>query len=141
MKKSLLTRILVSIFFFIGIAAIIYYLYDRFIYSGLSLSPGSHRIKTEEIADEKQIQYRFKHTGIGNKKQIISLNKGEAFFAFSHKGESNFIVELRNNNDSLIALLVSERGDYNGYKTLNVSENEAFILNVITHGEWEISYK
>ncbi len=139
MRKNLLTRIFAYIFFAVGMLALIYYIYEKYISTNIYTKSSNNEIT--QIADSNKIQYRFTYKGSGNLKQIIHLNKGEAIFTSTHKGDGDYVVALKNSNDSLIKIIFNTKGDFKGYELINVSENDAYILDIKTDGEWEITYK
>jgi uncharacterized protein with ATP-grasp and redox domains len=58
-----------------------------------------------------------------------------------HEGVSDYTVELRSTTDSLISVLAKGTGDYEGVSQVNIPEQDAYLLNVITTGKWGIAYK
>lgn len=140
MKKNLITRIFATIFFAVGMLALIYYIYEKFISTTVH-SSNTGKTSIEQIYDSSRTQYRFSYKGNGNLKQIIHLNKGEALFSTTHLGNDNYYVTLKSANDSLIAVLFNVKGNFKGNQLINVPENDAYILDIKTEGEWEISFK
>ncbi|MBI5403415.1 MAG: hypothetical protein HY959_08420 [Ignavibacteriae bacterium] len=135
-------KIFISLIFVILCAVLAYYLlFDRFLLITGALDPRSDRYKIEELAEKRKIQYRLAYKGTGNLKQTIHLNTGPAVFVIFHEGSSDFTVELRTNRDSLITVLAKETGDWEGVSQVNIPEQDAYLLNVITTGKWGIAYK
>lgn len=135
-------KIFISLIFVILCAVLAYYLlFDRFLLITGALDPRSDRYKIEELAEKRKIQYRLAYKGTGNLKQTIHLNTGPAVFVIFHEGDSDFTVELRTNRDSLITVLAKETGDWEGVSQVNIPEQDAYLLNVITTGKWGIAYK
>jgi len=142
MSSSSKPKLIISLLFVIGLGFLAYYLlFDRFLLLTGSLDPRTDRYKIEELAEKRKIQYRLAYKGNGNLKQTIHLNTGPAVFVIYHEGNSDFLVELRSTTDSLISVLVRERGDYEGVSQVNIPEQDAYLLNVITTGNWGIAYK
>jgi len=135
-------KIFISLLFVILCAILAYYLlFDRFLLLTGSLDPRTDRYKIEELAEKRKIQYRLAYKGTGNLKQTIHLNTGPALFVIFHEGSSDFTVELRTTRDSLISVLAKESGDWEGVSQVNIPEQDAYLLNVITSGKWGIAYK
>jgi len=135
-------KIFISLLFVIAAAILAYYLlFDRFLLLTGALDPRSDRYKIEELAEKRKIQYRLAYKGTGNLKQTIHLNSGPAVFVIFHEGTSDFLVELRTNRDSLITVLARENGDWDGVSQVEIPEQDAYLLNVITSGKWGIAYK
>jgi len=135
-------KIFISLLFVILCAVLAYYLlFDRFLLLTGSLDPRTDRYKIEELAEKRKIQYRLAYKGTGNLKQTIHLNTGPAVFVIFHEGASDFTVELRTTRDSLISVLAKESGDWEGVSQVNIPEQDAYLLNVITSGKWGIAYK
>jgi hypothetical protein len=135
-------KIFISLLFVILCAILAYYLlFDRFLLLTGSLDPRTDRYKIEELAEKRKIQYRLAYKGTGNLKQTIHLNTGPAVFVIFHEGSSDFTVELRTTRDSLISVLAKESGDWEGVSQVNIPEQDAYLLNVITSGKWGIAYK
>jgi hypothetical protein len=142
MGTSTKPKIIISLIFVIGLGILAYYLlFDRFLLLTESLDPRTNRYKIEELAEKRKIQYRLAYKGNGNLKQTIHLNTGPAVFVIYHEGPSDFLVELRTNTDSLVSVLVKETGDYEGISQVEIPEQDAYLLNIITKGEWGIAYK
>ncbi len=142
MASSSKPKIFISLIFVIGLGILGYYLlFDRFILLSGSLDPRTSRYKIEELAEKRKIQYRLAYKGTGNLKQTIHLNSGLAVFILYHEGPSDFTVELRTNKDSLVTVLAKENGKYEGISQVEIPEQDAYLLNVITSGYWEIAYK
>jgi hypothetical protein len=142
MASSSKPKILISLLFVIGLGFLAYYLlFDRFLLLTKSLDPRTDRYKIEELAEKRKIQYRLAYRGTGNLKQTIHLNTGPAVFVIFHEGGDDFLVELRTTRDSLISILVRETGDYEGVSQVNIPEQDAYLLNVITKGSWGVAYK
>lgn len=140
MKKNTITRIFAIFFFTIGMLALLFYIFEKYISTSSSILK-SEKAGIEQAHDTNKIQYRFSYKGNGNLKQIIHLNKGEAFFTSTHKGENNYSVALKTANDSLIKIIFNTKGNFKGYDIVNVPENNAYILDIRTDGEWEIDFK
>jgi hypothetical protein len=135
-------KIFFSLLFIIAAGILAYYLlFDRFLLLTGSLDPRTDRYKIEELAEKRKIQYRLAYKGTGNLKQTIHLNTGPAVFVIYHEGASDFLVELRTTRDSLITVLVKDKGDYEGVSQVDIPEQDAYLLNVITTGSWGIAYK
>lgn len=135
-------KIFFSLLFIIAAGILAYYLlFDRFLLLTGSLDPRTDRYKIEELAEKRKIQYRLAYKGTGDLKQTIHLNTGPAVFVIYHEGPSDFMVELRTTRDSLITVLVKDKGDYEGVSQVNIPEQDAYLLNVITTGSWGIAYK
>ena len=135
-------KIFFSLLFIIAAGVLAYYLlFDRFLLLTNSLDPRTDRYKIEELAEKRKIQYRLAYKGTGDLKQTIHLNTGPAVFVIYHEGPSDFMVELRTTRDSLITVLVKDKGDYEGVSQVNIPEQDAYLLNVITTGSWGIAYK
>ncbi len=135
-------KIFFSLIFIIALGFLAYYLlFDRFLLLTRSLDPRTSRYKIEELAEKRKIQYRLAYKGNGNLKQTIHLNTGPAVFVIYHEGPSDFLVELRSTTDSLISVLVKETGEYEGVSQVDIPEQDAYLLNVITSGNWGIAYK
>lgn len=135
-------KIFFSLIFIIALGVLAYYLlFDRFLLLTRSLDPRTSRYKIEELAEKRKIQYRLAYKGNGNLKQTIHLNTGPAVFVIYHEGPSDFLVELRSTTDSLISVLVKETGEYEGVSQVDIPEQDAYLLNVITSGNWGIAYK
>lgn len=135
-------KIFFSLIFIIALGVLAYYLlFDRFLLLTRSLDPRTSRYKIEELAEKRKIQYRLAYKGNGNLKQTIHLNTGPAVFVIFHEGPSDFLVELRSTTDSLISVLVKETGEYEGVSQVDIPEQDAYLLNVITSGNWGIAYK
>lgn len=135
-------KIFFSLIFIIALGILAYYLlFDRFLLLTKSLDPRTSRYKIEELAEKRKIQYRLAYKGNGNLKQTIHLNTGPAVFVIFHEGPSDFLVELRSTTDSLISVLVKETGEYEGVSQVDIPEQDAYLLNVITSGNWGIAYK
>jgi hypothetical protein len=142
MTSSTKPKIFISLIFVIGLGILAYYLlFDRFLLLTGSLDPRTSRYKIEELAEKRKIQYRLAYKGNGNLKQTIHLNTGPAVFVIYHEGASDFLVELRSTTDSLISVLVKEKGEYEGVSQVDIPEQDAYLLNVITSGNWGIAYK
>lgn len=142
MASSSKPKLIISLLFVIGLGFLAYYLlFDRFLLLTGSLDPQTDRYKIEELAEKRKIQYRLAYRGTGNLKQTIHLNTGPAVFVIFHEGSDNFLVELRTTKDSLITVLAKEVGDYEGVSQVNIPEQDAYILNVITTGNWGVAYK
>lgn len=142
MASSSKPKIFISLLFVVGLGLLAYYLlFDRFLLLTGSLDPRTDRYKIEELAEKRKIQYRLAYKGTGNLKQTIHLNTGTAVFVIYHEGSSDFLVELRSNRDSLITVLAKEVGDFEGVSQVNIPEQDAYLLNVITSGSWGIAYK
>jgi hypothetical protein len=142
MASSSKPKIIISLLFVIALGFLAYYLlFDRFLLLTGSLDPRSDRYKIEELAEKRKIQYRLAYKGTGNLKQTIHLNTGPAVFVIYHEGESSYLVELRSTTDSLISVLAQGTGDYDGVSQVNVPVEDAYLLNVITAGNWGIAYK
>ncbi len=119
MKKHIFSRIFATIFFAVGMLALVYYIYEKYIStSAYSISSGKNQM--EQSFDTNKVQYRFSYKGVGNLKQIIHLNKGDAVFLSSYKGDNNYYVELKNANDSLIKVIFNTKGDYKGTEIIEV---------------------
>ncbi|MCX7833369.1 MAG: hypothetical protein N2490_04085 [Ignavibacteria bacterium] len=140
MKRNLISRIFATLFFAIGMLALIYYIYEKFISTSI-YSKNLGKDDIEQKYDTNTVQYKFSYNGKGNLKQIIHLNKGEALFTTNHKGDNNYTVELKTANDSLIKVIFNVNGDFKGKQVINVPENDAYILDIKTEGEWEIAFK
>lgn len=142
MPSSTKPKIFISLIFVIGLGILAYYLlFDRFLLLTGSLDPRTSRYKIEELAEKRKIQYRLAYKGTGNLKQTIHLNTGTAVFVMFHEGSSDFLVELRTNRDSLVTVLAKEKGDFEGVSQVEIPEQDAYLLNVITTGSWGIAYK
>jgi hypothetical protein len=142
MASSSKPKIFISLLFVVGLGLLAYYLlFDRFLLLTGSLDPRTDRYKIEELAEKRKIQYRLAYKGTGNLKQTIHLNTGPAVFVIYHEGSSDFLVELRSNRDSLISVLAKEVGDFEGVSQVNIPEQDAYLLNVVTSGSWGIAYK
>lgn len=142
MASSSKPKIIISLLFVIGLGLLAYYLlFDRFLLLTGALDPRSDRYKIEELAEKRKIQYRLAYKGTGNLKQTIHLNTGPAVFVMFHEGGSDYTVELRSTTDSLISVLAKGTGDYEGVSQVNIPEQDAYLLNVITAGKWGIAYK
>lgn len=142
MGTSTKPKIIISLIFVIVLGILAYYLlFDRFLLLTGSLDPRSSRYKIEELAEKRKIQYRLAYKGNGNLKQTIHLNTGPAVFVMYHEGPADFTVELRSTTDSLISVLVKEKGEYEGVSQVDIPEQDAYLLNVITTGSWGIAYK
>ena len=142
MRHNAKPKIIISLIFIIALGFLAYYLlFDRFLLLTGALDPRSDRYKIEELAEKRKIQYKKPWEGTGNLKQTIHLNPGPAVFIMSHTGNSEFIVELRTNTDSLITVLAKQTGDYEGVAQVNVPDQDAYLLNIITTGSWKISNK
>jgi len=142
MTSSSKPKIFISLIFVIALGILAYYLlFDRFLLLTGGLDPRTNRYKIEELAEKRKIQYRLAYKGDGNLKQTIHLNTGPAVFVIFHEGPSDFMVELRTNTDSLISVLVKETGDYEGVSQVDIPVQDAYLLNVITKGQWGIAYK
>lgn len=98
------------------------------------------------IVDQENIsnfwEYLFKPTvieGRGTKAtEQFSLQEGLAVLKLSHKGESNFIVQLLNSTGETIEYLSNEIGDFQGTTALKIPKNDTYLLNVDADGDWEI---
>jgi|WetSurMetagenome_2_1015567.scaffolds.fasta_scaffold28494_5 hypothetical protein len=142
MASSSKPKIIISLLFVIGLGFLAYYLlFDRFLLLTGSLDPRTDRYRIEELAEKRKIQYRLAYRGNGNLKQTIHLNTGPAVFVIYHEGSSDFLVELLTTRDSLVSVLVKETGDYEGVSQVNIPEQDAYLLNVVTTGSWGIAYK
>lgn len=78
----------------------------------------------------------FKFNGRGD--DTIDLTKGIdglVQFSISHRGESNFIVEILDNNGELEELLVNEIGDYDGNRAVNIPQGK-HIIQITADGNW-----
>jgi hypothetical protein len=142
MAPSSKPKIIISLLFVIALGFLAYYLlFDRFLLLTGSLDPRSDRYKIEELAEKRKIQYRLAYKGTGNLKQTIHLNTGPAVFVIFHDGVDDYLVELRSTTDSLISILAKGTGDYEGVSQVDIPEQDAYLLNVITSGKWGIAYK
>ena len=59
----------------------------------------------------------------------FDLNQGLAIFEMTHDGQSNFAIQLLDNQGNFVDLLVNEIGTFNGSKVLGIEEFGPHILS------------
>ncbi len=124
----------------IALAAFLIY---RFVILGFGLSPDAAKLTLNKDFDKNNSQYRFSYTGEKNKNQIIHLNKGKAVFKIFYKGDGNFRCELKKADGTLLSVLgTSAKNYYSSFsdiKTIEIPEENPYILSVVSDGKWDIS--
>lgn len=81
----------------------------------------------------------FKFDGRGD--NTITLTKGaygRVDLSVSHRGESNFIVEVLDANGDLEDLVINEIGDYDGNRSISLDEGE-YIIQITADGNWVLT--
>lgn len=70
----------------------------------------------------------------------FELSAGLARFEMTHQGESNFIVELLDEEGNEVGMfsLVNEIGPYDGSQAVQIPEDGTYLLNVDADGAWTI---
>jgi PKD repeat protein len=69
---------------------------------------------------------------------VMDLQEGLHTFEFSHDGDSNFIVELYDENGDSIALLANEIGSYEGSTAERIPQDGFYVLDIVADGSWTI---
>ncbi|MFW6048381.1 MAG: InlB B-repeat-containing protein [Candidatus Natronoplasma sp.] len=115
---------------------------------GFEAEPGEHLINVEADGDWKIVIEQPKPTSAPSTPQTYSdegygvpepfeLDGGTATFEMSHDGESNFIVQLYDKDGNVVDYLANEIGEYEGTKTVSVSEDIHY-LDIEADGNWDI---
>jgi hypothetical protein len=140
-KYSKITLFFSIIFILLFIYLGYYFLKKEFHLDATPSPPVAEYQKTpEEITDERQIQYKLEYTVNKGMIQIIHLNKDSVLFKMEHFGDSDFVVTLKTTEGELIDTLANEKGKYNGTKALIINETGPYILDVVTNGNWRLSF-
>ena len=84
-------------------------------------------------------QHRMSFGYIGDKSQIISLNKGKASIYLEYPGYATFKAKLLQLDGALVADLSDANGPYRQTQIIDVPETGDYILDVKTSGEWSFS--
>lgn len=94
------------------------------------------------MSEPKPIQLKGQGDDVSPK---FILGEGISIITMNHDGNSNFIVQLMNENGDLVDLLVNETGSFKGSKAIGVRKDNfmgakpgAYIVNVTADGNWEI---
>jgi hypothetical protein len=97
---------------------------------------------TEKEAAEKKIQYRLAYNDVqGNKTQTIALNKGAAVFEVDHKGDGEYLFLLKTTQGDSVLEIAKGKGDFSIKKTFEVPQTTAYLLEVLTSGNWSFKYR
>jgi len=134
-------KLVISLIFTLGLISLGYYLiFVRF----ACLEPYDiTKPKNKMIKDQtegKINQYAIVYKSSRSMKQTIDLKAGVAKFYILHNGKGNFNVELKTRDqDSLIGVLVKTQGPFEDNIEINIPSDDAYILNVISSGEWTIA--
>ncbi|WP_146549045.1 hypothetical protein [Rummeliibacillus suwonensis] len=64
---------------------------------------------------------------------FMKLNAGANTFAFTHSGQSNFVVQANGAN-----LLVNEIGNYKGSTVQKVEDTGIYYFNISADGNWSM---
>lgn len=77
-------------------------------------------------------------TGSGDDvKKFTVAGTGLQVFRFTHDGDSDFMVWLKNSKGKLVALLVSEKGSYSGTTSRQLSAG-VYYLEISADGTWSV---
>ena len=137
-------KIIVTILFTTGSLALVGFLIYRFLILGGGLSPGATQLSQNTEFDKNVIQFRFSYSGEKNRNQIIHLNRGKALFKIFYKGEGYFKAELKNTNGTTLSELgktfLKDTSSYTDFKTIDVPDENPYILTIVSDGNWDISY-
>lgn len=134
-------KLIISLIFTIGLISLGYYLiFVRF----ACLEPYDiTKPKNKLIKDQTEgrvNQYAIVYKSSRSMKQTIDLKGGIAKFYILHNGTGNFYVELKTRaQDSLIGVLVKTQGPFEDNVEVNVPSDDAYILDVVTSGDWTIA--
>ncbi len=141
-KYSKVTLFFSIIFILLFIYLGYYFLKKEFHLDATPPPPVAEYQKTpEEIAEGRQIQYKLEYTVEKGMTQIIHLNEDSVLFKMEHFGDSDFVVTLKTTEGELIDTLANEKGKYDGTKALLIDETGPYILDVVTNGNWQLSFK
>lgn len=95
----------------------------------------------KELSD-KQIQYRLAYNDYpGNLTQTIALNRGPALFEVKHRGQHQYSFMLFTPQGQLISEIATGTGDLDTWKTVDIPETTAYLLEVKTDGVWTFKYR
>ena len=61
-----------------------------------------------------------------------------ARFEMVHQGESNFIVDLLDDEGAEVGYLINEIGQYDASQAVQIPEDGTYLLNVEADGSWTI---
>ena len=78
-------------------------------------------------------------TGRGQQaSRLFALDEGLAVFAMQHDGQSNFIVELLDDNGNRVGTLTNAVGLFDGSKAVRIPHSGNYLLNIDADGEWKV---
>ena len=144
MKKYSKVTLFFSIIFILLFIYLGYYFLKKEFHLDATPSPppvAEYQKTPEEIVEGRQIQYKLEYTVEKGLIQIIHLNKDSVLFKMEHFGDSNFVVTLKTTEGELVDTLANEKGKYDGTKALIIDESGPYILDVVTNGNWRLSFK
>ena len=78
--------------------------------------------------------------GSGDRVKTVLLKRGLVIFTNYYGGSSNFIVLLKDSEGRTLDYLANEIGAYSGQKSLNISREGTYLLEITAggNGKWQI---
>ena len=76
-------------------------------------------------------------TGTGDGVEEVSLGGAFTVFSFDHSGESNFAIEVLDENGDMVELVVNEIGAIEGANGFGVPNGE-YTLDITADGDWTV---
>lgn len=134
MAKNSKTKLVISVIFVFGLLGLGYWLLNENI--KMIFEPDAKRNE-----NGKGIQYRFAYTGIGDKTNIISLNKGSSFFEFFHEGTGDFYADIKTSDGKMLKVLAQTKGNFEGKTELEIPNTDAYVVTIRTAGNWGLDFK
>jgi hypothetical protein len=91
-----------------------------------------------QTSTERQTAVRL--NGSGDRVKTVLLKRGLAIFTNYYGGSDNFIVVLKDSEGKILELLANEIGAYSGQKSLNISREGTYLLEITAggNGKWQI---
>ena len=97
--------------------------------------------ENERIALEKKEQYRKDLTGKGHASNIVDLREGKAIIEVEHIGAGDFQFDLSTNDHQLIMTIAKGTGDMQKKVVYDSPKEDAYMINVITDGDWKVKIR
>ena len=92
---------------------------------------------TQPLPHVTDFSFFFDGDGTSATKQFKLLD-GLCKIKLKHRGESNFIVRLLDEQGKVADLVVNKIGDYDGSQALKIAKTGTYIFDVVAGGPWSI---